>query len=55
AFDLAVVHGLRSFKSKLISKVATPEKAVIILDGACKLVVEKFRNCDHESEFDEGI
>ncbi|KAI3466178.1 hypothetical protein Pfo_022841 [Paulownia fortunei] len=52
AFDLAV-RGLRIIDSKLISEDATPEKGVEILDGACKLVLEKFRNCAHESEFYE--
>ncbi|KAI3466177.1 hypothetical protein Pfo_022840 [Paulownia fortunei] len=53
AFDLAVVHCLGSSGPNLILEDATPEKVVEILDGACELVLEKFRNCAHESEFCE--
>ncbi|KAI3466181.1 hypothetical protein Pfo_022844 [Paulownia fortunei] len=53
AFDLAVVHALRSFDSKLMSEDVTREKVIKILEGACKLVLENFRNCALESEFYE--
>ncbi|KAL8046479.1 hypothetical protein ABFX02_08G180000 [Erythranthe guttata] len=46
---LLAIHSLQFFDSistKLISEeAATSEKCLEILDGACKLVVSKFRNC----------
>ncbi|KAL3639991.1 hypothetical protein CASFOL_014959 [Castilleja foliolosa] len=52
AFDLAV-QGLKTCDSKLIFDDASPEKAMEILDGACKLVFERFRNCAYETFFYE--
>ncbi|KAL3644021.1 hypothetical protein CASFOL_011953 [Castilleja foliolosa] len=52
AFDMAV-QGLKTFDSKLIFDDASPKKAMEILDGACKLVLERFRNCEYETSFYE--
>ncbi|KAL3655163.1 hypothetical protein CASFOL_000949 [Castilleja foliolosa] len=52
AFDMAV-QGLKTFDSKLIFDDASPRKAMEILDGACKLVFERFKNCAYETSFYE--
>ncbi|GER56569.1 chaperone ClpB [Striga asiatica] len=53
AFEFAV-HGLETFHPQLISDEASPWKPIEILARACKLVVERFKNCAYERDFYEN-
>ncbi|CAA0813925.1 Unknown protein [Striga hermonthica] len=53
AFEFAV-DGLKTFHPQLISDEASPWKPIEILARACKLVVERFKNCAYERDFYEN-